>query len=105
MTPEPVWTPVGPVDGFVDGKGRQVRIGARRIGVFRQGDTWRALKDSCPHAGVALHGGVVRDGTVTCPAHGWVIDLATGAVKQGVSGGRVAAYPVRVVDGVVEIGV
>lgn len=99
------WMPVGRVEEFVDGRGRQVRIGARRIGVYRQGPDWFALKDSCPHAGVGLHPGVVKDGTVTCPAHGWVIDLATGAVKQGGAGGRVAAYPVRVVDGMVEVGV
>jgi len=107
----PEWTAVGRVDDFPIGRGKQVRIGARRIGVYRQagqasqGESWHALKDSCPHAGVALHPGPLKDGAVVCVGHGWRFDLTTGEVCEGSRACRVATYPVRVVGDVVEVGV
>lgn len=102
---EPEWTAVGRIDEFPEGRGRQVRIGARRIGVYRHAGAWFALKDSCPHAGLALHSGLLCDGAVACPGHGWTLDLASGQVRKGGSGKQVASYPVRLVGDVVEVGV
>lgn len=101
----PEWTAVGRVDDFPVGRGTLVTIGARRIGVYRQEGGWHALKDSCPHAGVALHKGPLKDGAVMCVGHGWRFDLATGEVCEGRRTCRVATYPVRVVDDVVQVGV
>lgn len=99
------WTAVGQAGAWPADGARLVQIGARRIGVYHHGDRWYALKDVCPHAGVSLHQGPLEAGTVRCIGHGWTFDLATGAVVQGVPGCKVATYPVRVVDGVVEVGV
>lgn len=99
------WTAVGPADAWRDGAARTVRIGARRIAVWRRGDAFHALKDACPHAGAALAGGPVADGCVACPAHGWRFRLADGACVHGDPARPAVAYPVRVRDGQVEIGV
>lgn len=99
------WTPVGKSDEWKDGEGRPIQIGARRLGVYRQGDTFHALKDVCPHAGVALSQGPVENGAVMCVGHGWTFNLTTGEVERGPSGHKVAVFPVRVVAGVVEVGV
>jgi nitrite reductase/ring-hydroxylating ferredoxin subunit len=98
------WTLVGQSNEWTDDRPRRVTIGARRIAVVRHQGRWYALKDACPHAGVAFSNGYVADGGITCPAHGWRFDLATGAGTT-VPGCDTPCYPVREVEGRVEIGV
>lgn len=99
------WTAVGRIDEWPDEGGRLVSIGARRIGVYRHAGAWHALKDVCPHAGVSLARGPLKDGTVMCIGHGWLFSLASGEVVRGPRGFKVATYPVRTTAaGEVEIG-
>ncbi|MER5617797.1 Rieske (2Fe-2S) protein [Streptomyces sp. NPDC002215] len=35
----------------------------------------------CPHRGVALRLGQVRDGALECPYHGWLFERAAGGVR------------------------
>jgi nitrite reductase (NADH) small subunit len=42
-----------------------------------------ALEDRCPHLGGPLSRGVLRGRHLTCPWHGWVIDVPTGRVVGG----------------------
>lgn len=37
-----------------------------------------AVADRCAHREIALSGGLVRDGVLTCPGHFWRYDLRTG---------------------------
>ena len=97
--------PVGQASDWPDNGGKQVQIGARRIGVYHHQQQWYALKDICPHAGVGLARGPVSDGKVLCIGHGWTFSLATGEVVNGATGYPVATYPVRVREGDVEVGV
>ncbi len=99
------WVAVGQAAEWPEEGARLVQIKARRIGVFRHQGSWYALKDPCPHAGVSLSRGPVSAGAVMCIGHGWTFSLATGEVVQGAAGYRVASYPVRVVEGVVEVGI
>ena len=63
------------------------RLGARvvqrpaggDVAVFRNAeDEVFALHDKCAHKGGPLSQGIVSDGTVTCPLHGWKIKLDSG---------------------------
>lgn len=58
----------------------------------------RAVDDTCPHREVALSGGLVRDGIVTCPGHFRRFDLRTGQCV-GLQHESVRAYACTVVDG------
>lgn len=98
------WTAVGAAADWPAEGGRLVQIGARRIGVYRSGGSWYALKDVCPHAGISLVRGPVAGGAVTCVGHGWRFDLASGH-RVGDPRFAVATYAVRVRDGIVEVGV
>ena len=99
------WTPVGKAAEWKEGEGRPILIGARRLGVYLHGGAFFAMKDVCPHAGVALSQGPIVDGAVMCVGHGWTFDLKTGVVARGPGGHKVATYPVRVVNDIVEVGV
>jgi nitrite reductase (NADH) small subunit len=52
----------------------------RRVVVANVEGQMFALEDRCPHLGGPLSKGVLRGRTITCPWHGWAVDVATGAV-------------------------
>ncbi len=67
--------------------------------------TWGAIDNVCTHDGGALGEGELEDCLVECPRHGARFDLVTGAVRAFPAVFPVNAYPVRIVDGSVEVDV
>src|SRR6478736_5347087 len=52
-------------------------VAGERVVLFRDAEGKpAALIDRCPHRGVALSLGKLRDGIVECPFHGWRFDAA-----------------------------
>lgn len=104
------WRSVGSVDQWPQqGTARVVALGARRIAVLRGHNGWYAFKNSCPHRNLQIvpNGGeptqlACDNGQVHCPHHGWPFELATG---QGPEDNCLRTYPVREVDGSLEVGV
>jgi nitrite reductase (NADH) small subunit len=91
------WVDVGLASDVPLYEGRRVTVDGERIAVFRTDDGFHALAAHCPHAGGPLQDGLVADGCVTCPLHGWRFDLASGTPLSGEEGVR--AYAVTVRDG------
>ena len=79
-------------------EGRSVTLGGRRIAIFNAASGFAALDAGCPHRAGPLSDGILADGCVVCPLHGWRIDIRTGAVVSG-GDGRVGAYEVVEQDG------
>ena len=71
------WVRVTAADEVPDGRGRAFSVGTLRIALFRDGDTWHAIDESCPHQGTSLATGVLHEGRVICPLHAWVFDVTT----------------------------
>ena len=69
---------VGQVGDFREARGVVVRLDETKVAVFRIGDRWHAIQDSCPHMGASLGDGRVKDGRVECHWHGWTFDLLSG---------------------------
>ena len=65
--------------------------------------TWGAIDNVCTHDGGVLGEGELDDCLVECPRHGARFELATGEVKALPAVFPVNAYPVRVVNGQVEV--
>jgi nitrite reductase (NADH) small subunit len=80
---------------------RVVRTANGDIALFRtEDDQVFAVNDRCPHKGGPLSQGIVAGNTVTCPLHGWKIQLDSGeAVAPDV--GCVGRHGVKVEGGVV----
>jgi nitrite reductase/ring-hydroxylating ferredoxin subunit len=74
------------------------------IVVFNVDGELFALDNRCAHKQQPLADGVVRDGIVTCPAHLWRYDVATGD-RTDARGFAVASHPVTVSDGQVAVEV
>ena len=99
------WVAIGRLSDIPRRGARCVRNGAMTIAVFRTADDRVfALEDKCPHRQGPLSQGIVHDGCVTCPLHNWVISLEDGSA-QGADEGHVAAFPVRLDDDRVLLGI
>lgn len=81
-----------------------VDAGGRSLCIAHCDDgTWGAIDNVCTHDGGVLGEGELDGCTVECPRHGARFDLATGEVRALPAVYPVNAYPVRVVDGRVEV--
>lgn len=52
-------------------KPRTTRLSGAEFVLFRSGDAVGALENRCPHRGMRLSEGIVREGRLVCPYHGW----------------------------------
>lgn len=77
--------------------GRKAVVGDRVIAVFRVGDAYHAIDDTCTHGQASLSAGFVEGDEVECPLHAGRFHIPTGrAMCQPVTE-PVRSYPVRVV--------
>ena len=93
---------VAEVDRVPPDRGLTVRVGDREFALFRTDGQIHALEGVCPHRGGPLGEGVVENGHVYCPLHGWEFDVTTGACVTNPEK-QVACFPARVANGKVEI--
>lgn len=86
---------VVPLDSVPADTGLVVRVGERlKIAIFRVGDAVYAIDDRCPHAGASLGEGTLAGTVVTCPWHGFMVDVTTGRCPNHALL-RVRSYPVE----------
>ncbi len=77
------WIEIAKIDDIPRQGSRVVELDhderVNRIALFRTAtDEFYAVRDKCPHRGGPLSEGIVHGGLVTCPLHGFKINLATG---------------------------
>jgi nitrite reductase (NADH) small subunit len=95
------WIKVGTLADIPRQGARTVGTALGPVAIFRTADdTVFAVVDRCPHRQGPLSAGIVHGHRVTCPLHGWDIDLASGtAIAPDV--GCAPTVPVRLDDGAV----
>ncbi len=86
------------------GEGRTFEVAGRLVAVLFDGSSYHAIDDLCPHMGASLASGPFVDGVVTCPWHAWRFRVGDGAWCDNEKL-KVAVFPVRVVDGQIEVAV
>lgn len=97
---------VARVSDVAEGEVRVVEADGRSLALGHCADgTWGAIDNVCTHDGGVLGEGELDDCLVECPRHGARFDLLTGEVKALPAVFPVNAYPVRVVDGEVQVDV
>ena len=73
------------------------------MGLF-QGEFY-AIADLCSHDDGPLGDGDLEDHEIICPRHGARFDVRTGKVLSLPAVEDISAYPVRCIDGKIEVGV
>lgn len=75
---------LGPASLIPLGEGRVYQVGERDVAVFRsRTGSVHATEAACPHRGGPLADGLLGDGCVVCPLHGYTFELATGRARLG----------------------
>jgi len=94
--------PVISAASLLPGQGRLVHVHGQEVAVFNCDGEFFALDNSCPHKGCPLSAGLVKDGQLFCPFHGWEFEVRSGrCVNRPDRPAR--AFCARVRDGQVEI--
>lgn len=95
---------IGLDSDFPDGKRIFVEIDGLPIVVFRVAGELFAIADACSHDDGPLGDGDLEGYEIICPRHGARFDIRTGKVLALPAVESIAAYPVRVVDQQIEVG-
>jgi nitrite reductase/ring-hydroxylating ferredoxin subunit len=96
------WVDLGPLPEPGGEELRDVRAGARIVGLAMVGNRWVAFDPWCPHAECPLTDGWLEGVAVRCACHGGLFDLETGTALEGPTHDPVTIFPTRVVDGRLE---
>lgn len=99
------WQALGALEDFTEGEPVAVVAGEKAVAIFRLGDEVFALHDLCTHGSARLSDGFVEDDCVECPLHQGLFDIRSGAPRCAPVTKAVRSYPIRIVDGKVEIHV
>ena len=74
---------------------KEFSCGDRTICVANVNGTITAMDNVCLHRGGPLGQGVIENGKVVCPWHGWQWDPATGAATHNANA-KVAIHPSKI---------
>lgn len=96
---------IGPVEEMGESDRFFIEVDGRPIVVFNISGEFFAVGDVCSHDDGPLGDGELSDYEVICPRHGAKFDVRTGKALTLPAVVEIPAYPVRVNEGQIEIGI
>jgi 3-phenylpropionate/trans-cinnamate dioxygenase ferredoxin subunit len=96
---------ITPEDQIPAGERLFVELGGKSIVLFNLAGKLFAIGDVCTHDNGPVGDGDIEENEIICPRHGARFDIRTGNVTSLPAILDIPAYPVRVVKGMVEIGI
>ena len=96
--------PVAGVKDLPTGERLYIEIDGQQIVVFNLAGGLFAIADVCSHDDGPVGDGDLEGEEVICPRHGAHFDIRTGKALALPAVADIPAYPVRVVDGQIEVG-
>jgi 3-phenylpropionate/trans-cinnamate dioxygenase ferredoxin component len=81
-----------------------IEIDGKPIVVFNIGGNFYAIGDTCTHDNGPLGDGELDDHQIICPRHGARFDIRNGKALTAPAFVDTPSYPIRVIDGNIEIG-
>ena len=85
------------VSDLYESRGKRFLINDVDIAIFKINGKVFAVSNTCPHQHTqSIYDGIVEDGCVVCPAHGWMFNLKTGKQPTGARG--LDSYLVKIID-------
>lgn len=88
-------TPVAKVSEVPNFGKKVVSVAGQEILLINIKGTIYACENECPHQGSPMQAGVVKEGSISCPRHGYRFNLGTGACSDHPEF-TLKTYPVRV---------
>jgi nitrite reductase/ring-hydroxylating ferredoxin subunit/multimeric flavodoxin WrbA len=99
------WIDVGAADELAASPVRRCRAGRTEIAVTCRDGQFGAVHHACNHAGGPLGEGKLDGDYLVCPWHQWKFHRMTGLGEPGFEADRIPSFPVRVVEGRVQVNV
>jgi 3-phenylpropionate/trans-cinnamate dioxygenase ferredoxin subunit len=97
------WIEVIAEQALGDGAHVLVDVDGVDVAVFKVAGVCYAVADVCPHDGGDLASGELSGDQIVCPRHGARFCLKTGEVKAPPAYENIDSYPLRIVDGKIEV--
>jgi 3-phenylpropionate/trans-cinnamate dioxygenase ferredoxin subunit len=95
---------VAPLSGLPNGERLFVEIDDRPIVIFNLAGDLYAIADICSHDDGPVGEGDLEGFEIICPRHGAKFDVRSGKVLTMPAVVDIPAYPVRVVDEMIQLG-
>lgn len=96
---------IAPVSELSNGGRLFVELGDKPMVIFNIAGQFFAIGDVCTHDDGPLGDGLLEGDHIVCPRHGAEFDVRTGQAVQMPAVVDIPAYPVRVVDGKIYVGI
>ena len=93
-----------PVNELPEGERIFIEVAGRSIVIFNLAGKLFAIADICSHDNGPVGDGEIEECEIICPRHGARFDIRTGKATSLPAVVDIPAYPLRVVDGMIEIG-
>ncbi|MCQ8129996.1 non-heme iron oxygenase ferredoxin subunit [Methylomonas rivi] len=97
------WIDVAAESALVDGEHLVVDVDGYDVAIFKLNGQFYAIEDVCTHDGAEIASGELDGDEIVCPRHGARFCVKTGQVKCAPAYEDVATFPVRVVDGRLQV--
>lgn len=95
---------IAPASELPNGERLFVELEGKSIVIFNIAGQFFSIADVCSHDDGPVGEGDIEGYTITCPRHGAEFDIRSGKVLQLPAVVDIPAYPVRVVDGILQVG-
>jgi 3-phenylpropionate/trans-cinnamate dioxygenase ferredoxin subunit len=96
---------IAPASELPNGERLFVELEGKSIVIFNIAGQFFSIADVCSHDDGPVGEGDIEGYTITCPRHGAEFDIRSGKVLQLPAVVDIPAYPVRVVDGMIQVGI
>ena len=94
-----------PASELPNGERIFVELEGRAIVILNIANQFFAIDDICTHDDGPLGDGDIEGYNIVCPRHGGEFDVRTGKAVQLPAVVDIRAYPVRVVDELIQVGI
>lgn len=98
------WINVITASALAVGERVVVDVDGLDVVVFNIDGQFYAIEDVCSHDGTEIASGELDGAEIICPRHGARFCVKTGAVKCAPAYEDIATYPLRVSDGILQVG-
>jgi 3-phenylpropionate/trans-cinnamate dioxygenase ferredoxin subunit len=96
---------IAPASELPNGERLFIEVEGKSIVIVNIAGQFFAIADICTHDDGPLGDGDIEGFNIVCPRHGGEFDVRTGQAVQMPAVVDIPAYPVRVVEGMIQIGI
>jgi 3-phenylpropionate/trans-cinnamate dioxygenase ferredoxin subunit len=95
---------IAPADQLPEGERIFIEVEGQSIVLFNLAGKLFAIGDVCTHDNGPVGDGEIEDTEIICPRHGGRFDIRNGKATSLPAVKDIPSYPVRVVNGMIEVG-